>query len=639
MTTHHGWNNNGAGSEPDGQRPLPPNPWETSQGETYIQNGWGVPSTSGNYAPGSYQPVNNEEPAPRAPRWNPPAGRDHPEGWHPASPAHPVRDPSAGGQIQGQPYGPPHSYGQPYNRAANERKPTFPPPGSEDDDNLEMSVTARMARLSRNPEYLQIERLLANRRRARARLSEIMLIVDVALSLLLIVAIERFNIPISSLVPQIRYLKTGDALVFAGVVLFVWPVVFSLLGLYRSSWVNNIFAPLRAIITVGLAGLAVSGILYFLVLDRMRVFWLTFVVLDAVLLALARIVMRPLARLSAPRRRILIIGTGRLAIDAARAVATRSALGLEIIGVVGPEREFHPEPDMPSHWQEALYRRWVSWRLGDLRDAPRVIREKQVDLVLIALSPRERSEASWLVSSLANLPVQLYVLPDVVTETAKTVVDVIDGIPVIGLTEPAISGWNARIKRMMDLAICIPLLLLVSPLMLIIALLIRLDSSGPALFKQERIGQHNRRFTMLKFRTMRVDTEQRMKEVAEHSSSKNFVHKQRDNPNITRVGAILRRTSLDELPQLINILKGDMSVVGPRPELPWIVERYRAWQYRRLLVPQGLTGWWQVNGRSNRVLHLHTQDDIFYVRNYSLWLDIKILLMTVKIVLTGRGAF
>jgi exopolysaccharide biosynthesis polyprenyl glycosylphosphotransferase len=510
---------------------------------------------------------------------------------------------------------------------------------SDFDDDLQFSVTARMARLSRNPEYLHAERLLANRRRARARLSEMMLLVDVGLSLALIILIERFNDPISTLVPQIHFLTTVDALIFAGVVLFVWPITFSLLGLYRSSWVNNIFAPSRVLIAVGLAGLAVSGILYFLVLDRMRVFWLTFVIADALLLALARIVLRPLSRRGAPRRRILIIGTGRLAIDAARAISARGAIGLEIVGVVGPQREYHAEMGAPGDWQEALYRRWISWRLGSLRDAPHVVREKQVDLVLVALSPRERYEASWLISSIANLPVQIYVLPDVVTETAKTVMDELDGIPVIGLTESAISGWNARAKRLMDLAICIPLLLLATPVMLVIALLVRLDSPGPALFRQERIGQHNRRFRMLKFRTMRVDTEQQDKAMAEKTATNDIAHKRPDNPNITRVGAVLRRTSLDELPQLINIIKGDMAVVGPRPELPWIVERYRAWQYRRLLVPQGLTGWWQVNGRSNRILHLHTQDDIYYVRNYSLWLDIKILLMTIKIVLTGRGAF
>jgi exopolysaccharide biosynthesis polyprenyl glycosylphosphotransferase len=211
-------------------------------------------------------------------------------------------------------------------------------------------------------------------------------------------------------------------------------------------------------------------------------------------------------------------------------------------------------------------------------------------------------------------------------------------MPVIGLTESAISGWTLRVKRIMDLAMTVPALVLLSPVLAAIAIAIRLDSPGPALFRQERVGQHNRRFTMLKYRTMYLDAEQRAREVAVQTTG-GLVHKRRDDPRITRVGRFLRRTSLDELPQLINVARGDMSVVGPRPELPWIVEKYRAWQYRRLLVPQGITGWWQVHGRSDRVLHLHTQDDIYYVRNFSLWLDIKILLLTIRSVLTGKGAF
>ncbi|HEU5348868.1 MAG TPA: sugar transferase, partial [Ktedonobacterales bacterium] len=606
MTRHHGWTND-AGRGPDDQHPAPAYPWASAHDQMT--------------GPVAGQHTNQEPPlqggAGRAPAWvdqmstryppppsQPTPATQSPSGDH--APAAPPWDPSAPAAS----FAPPAGEGPSPDGHTPAVKLPAPPtaPGFDDfDDELQRSVTTRMARLSRNPEYLQAERLLANRRRARARLSEMLLFVDVLLSLGLILFVERFSTPLSNLVPQYRYLSTPDALIFGGIVLVVWPVVFSLLGLYRSSWTNNIFAPLRAMLTVAVAGLAVSGILYFFILDRMRIFWLTFVVLDALLLALARLVLRPLSRLSAPRRRILIVGTGRLAIDAARAISARGAIGLEIVGVVGPQREFRPEPDAPPDWQETLYRSWVTWRLGDLRDAPHVVREQKVDLVLIALSPRERYEASWLISSLANLPVQLYVLPDVVTETAKTVVDEIDGIPVIGLTESAISGWNARIKRLMDLLICVPLLLLAAPLMIIIAVLVRMDSPGPALFKQERIGQHNRRFTMLKFRTMRVDAEQRMKAEAARTATKDLVHKKRDNPNVTSVGAILRRTSLDELPQLINIIKGDMSVVGPRPELPWIVERYRAWQYRRLLVPQGLTGWWQVNGRSNRVLHLHTQ--------------------------------
>jgi exopolysaccharide biosynthesis polyprenyl glycosylphosphotransferase len=258
--------------------------------------------------------------------------------------------------------------------------------------------------------------------------------------------------------------------------------------------------------------------------------------------------------------------------------------------------------------------------------------------VLVALGRGERGDVSWLVSALAHLPIQLCVVPDVATEAARAAVEVVDGLPVLGLTESAIAGWAARAKRALDLALALPALTLLAPLLLAIAAAIRLDTPGPALFRQERVGQHNRRFTILKFRTMYVDAEARARAVAVHTSE-GLVHKRRDDPRVTRVGAWLRRTSLDELPQLVNVVLGDMSLVGPRPELPWLVERYHAWQYRRLLVPQGITGWWQVHGRSDRVLHLHTQDDLYYVRNASLALDLKILLLTIKVVLTGKGAF
>jgi len=258
--------------------------------------------------------------------------------------------------------------------------------------------------------------------------------------------------------------------------------------------------------------------------------------------------------------------------------------------------------------------------------------------VLVALSAQERSETSWVVSSLAPLPVQVYVVPDVVTETARTRTVVFGGVPFVGLTESAIPGWTAWLKRSMDLMIGVPALVLTAPIMCAIAFAIRFDSRGPVLFSQVRVGQYNRRFVMYKFRTMYADGDPKLPDAA-GLAGPTVAHKRRGDPRITRVGSYLRRTSLDELPQLLNILKGDMSLVGPRPELPEIVEGYRSWQYRRLLVPQGLTGWWQVHGRSERIMHLHTQDDIYYVRNFSLWLDIKILMLTIRTVLTQRGAF
>jgi lipopolysaccharide/colanic/teichoic acid biosynthesis glycosyltransferase len=118
-----------------------------------------------------------------------------------------------------------------------------------------------------------------------------------------------------------------------------------------------------------------------------------------------------------------------------------------------------------------------------------------------------------------------------------------------------------------------------------------------------------------------------------------IVHKHRADPRVTRVGGVLRRFSIDELPQLVNVIKGEMSLVGPRPELPWMVDRYEGWQRKRFAVPPGITGWWQISGRSDRPMHLHVEDDLYYIQNYSIWLDLRILSRTVGVVLSGQGAY
>jgi lipopolysaccharide/colanic/teichoic acid biosynthesis glycosyltransferase len=144
---------------------------------------------------------------------------------------------------------------------------------------------------------------------------------------------------------------------------------------------------------------------------------------------------------------------------------------------------------------------------------------------------------------------------------------------------------------------------------------------------------------MLKFRTMVVGAEARQAEVVRKIDTGELVHKRRDDPRITRVGHLLRRYSLDELPQLFNVLKGEMSLVGPRPEQPWLVEKYQPWQRKRFAVPQGITGWWQISGRGEKPMHLNTDADLYYVYNYSFWLDILILIRTPLSVLAGKGAF
>jgi lipopolysaccharide/colanic/teichoic acid biosynthesis glycosyltransferase len=180
--------------------------------------------------------------------------------------------------------------------------------------------------------------------------------------------------------------------------------------------------------------------------------------------------------------------------------------------------------------------------------------------------------------------------------------------------------------------------------MLLIALVIKLDSPGPVFYCPQRVGEGGKLFWMVKFRTMVPDAEEQEKRLTiaagDPDEGPPLFDKRPDDPRVTRLGRLLRRASLDELPQLINVLKGEMSLVGPRPELPWLVERYQPWQRKRFAVPQGITGWWQVNGRSNRGEHLlRVEDDLYYIRNYSLLLDLRILWKTVGSVIRGDGAY
>jgi lipopolysaccharide/colanic/teichoic acid biosynthesis glycosyltransferase len=210
---------------------------------------------------------------------------------------------------------------------------------------------------------------------------------------------------------------------------------------------------------------------------------------------------------------------------------------------------------------------------------------------------------------------------------------------VITYEDTAIS-WRQRVaKRLIDISLGLILASLAAPLLAAVAYAIWLERDGPILFRQQRVGEGGRLFTMYKFRTMVPDAEQRQWEVGRPNETGTIIFKTADDPRVTRLGRLLRRTSLDELPQLWNVLRGDMSLVGPRPELPWLVAQYERWQYRRLAVPQGMTGLWQVSGRSQNPMHLFTQLDIQYVDHYSIWLDLYILIKTPLIVLRGIGAF
>jgi exopolysaccharide biosynthesis polyprenyl glycosylphosphotransferase len=200
-------------------------------------------------------------------------------------------------------------------------------------------------------------------------------------------------------------------------------------------------------------------------------------------------------------------------------------------------------------------------------------------------------------------------------------------------------AFEPAVKRLLDVLLAGLGLLGTLPIWIAIAIAIKSDSPGPVIFVQERVGLHGRRFRFLKFRSMYVDAEQRLAEVRAHNEMDGPVFKIRHDPRVTRFGLILRRTSLDELPQLINVLRGEMSLVGPRPPLPSEVEQYRPGDVVRLSVKPGLTCFWQIRGRSTLGFDQWMEYDREYVRTMSLWLDVRILVQTVAAVLSARGAY
>ena len=270
----------------------------------------------------------------------------------------------------------------------------------------------------------------------------------------------------------------------------------------------------------------------------------------------------------------------------------------------------------------------------------RVIRERRIDTVILAGSlPIHTFEITLDVACASGC--QVFSLPRVPpTATCLPEVRWRNGYPVVELTRPGVQGTRLLLKRVTDLLLAGAALLVLSPLLGLIALAIRLSSPGPVLFRQTRIGQGGRRFTILKFRTMVPDAERQQEALLARSVYPDArLFKVVDDPRVTRIGAFLRRTSLDELPQLWNVLRGDMSLVGPRPPLPSEVELYQSHHYARFDVKPGITGPWQVSGRNNirdfeNVIRLETT----YIRRWSLWLDLELLCRTVPVVLSGRGA-
>jgi exopolysaccharide biosynthesis polyprenyl glycosylphosphotransferase len=330
------------------------------------------------------------------------------------------------------------------------------------------------------------------------------------------------------------------------------------------------------------------------------------------------------------RDRILVVGGTGLGRHVMESIVAHPFLGYELAGFLD-DREPRPAADRPhQHFRQ----------LGHIHELDTVLQHAAVDQVIIALPFWEHHRLPELAATCRAAGVEFRVAPDLY-ELSFDRVDVGDlmGIPLIGLKELRLRGWNLLTKRAIDVALVLLSLPLVLPLSLALALAIRRDSPGPVIFRQQRVGRDGRLFTCYKFRTMVADAEARKAELEALNEADGPLFKMRNDPRTTDVGRWLRRYSLDELPQLWNILRGEMSWVGPRPATPTETAQFEEWHHRRFEVTPGLTGLSQVLGRSDMSFDEMVRLDIFYAEHWSPAMDFRILLQTVPAVLHGRGAY
>jgi exopolysaccharide biosynthesis polyprenyl glycosylphosphotransferase len=319
-----------------------------------------------------------------------------------------------------------------------------------------------------------------------------------------------------------------------------------------------------------------------------------------------------------PATRVLVVGANPLG----KQLAGELAEWYQVVGFVDNGSDLL-DSDLPL--------------LGAVSELEHVIHDYAVDELIIALPTKRREQVTLLVDRGFRRPVKIKFVTGIGELLPERLeVQRIGGRSYIGFTPVAEVSW---LKRALDMVVVTCGLIAIAPLLALIALAIKIDSRGPVFYGQQRVGKNGRMFKMLKFRSMVTGADQRLADLAAHNEASGPMFKMRRDPRVTRVGRFIRRWSLDELPQLFNVLRGDMSLVGPRPPVPSEVSEYEEWQLGRLRAVPGLTGLWQVSGRSEVPFHDMVRLDLHYIRNWSLSLDIEILLRTIPAVLTSRGAY
>lgn len=331
-------------------------------------------------------------------------------------------------------------------------------------------------------------------------------------------------------------------------------------------------------------------------------------------------------------RHFLVVGWTREALEMAGNIERSGTNGLMLAGFAVDRSQAGETLAQPGLRRE--------YPVYDVRELPALLRQHVIDEIVFAVSQQDlaRLEETFLLCEREGVRTRLSLglFPHAISRIS---LDRLYGAPLLTFSPTPEDEYLMLLKRMADFVMALILLIALSPLFLILAALIKLTSRGPVFYRQTRCGLGGRKFTLYKFRSMRAGSDLRREELAALNESDGPVFKIKNDPRRTMAGRLMRRLSLDELPQLFNILKGDMSFVGPRPPLPEEVEQYEAWQRRRLRMSPGLTCLWALEGRSHLSFNRWMELDLEYIDHWSPWLDWKILLKTIPVVLLGRGAF
>jgi len=430
----------------------------------------------------------------------------------------------------------------------------------------------------------------------------------------------------------------GNLIVFVSFLL-VWHFVFSVFGLYGSKRLASRWDEIWDVIRAAILGTLVAAVfgLTFRIWVVNPTFLVLFLWLSTSSVIVSRMVIRRVLayarRHGRNTRNMLVIGTNARALQLVQRIEGKPELGYRILGFADEEwvgmEEFKKQGRALVTTLDAL---------------PSYVRRNVVDEVVLALPIRSfHGFASHIASACEQQGIIVRFLPNIFDlKDVQQRTDEFDGDPLISHESTITDFWGLAAKRALDILISLTAIILVSPVMLLAAALVKLTSPGPIFFVQKRLGLNKRMFHIYKFRTMVMDAEARLKDVEHQNEANGPVFKIRQDPRITLIGKFLRKTSIDELPQLFNVLKGEMSLVGPRPLQVRDYELFETycqdWQRKRFSVRPGITCLWQIMGRSSTTFEKWMELDLQYIRTWSVWLDLEILAKTVPAVLKGSGA-